>query len=104
LTGNEELDNLITDLTYKKYFDYDDLIEEGTDENGQYKILKRWEIGKADYFLDLFKTTYYTEVYTLLNIEESTIYLILAGRRLQTILASLLSLKVMKYTDMRTVG
>jgi hypothetical protein len=71
LTGDEERDELITDLTYgyRKLWSYDEIIETGEDQHGQYKIRKRWELGKADYFLELFKTDYWNAKNELLNIE-----------------------------------
>jgi hypothetical protein len=71
LTGDEERDELITDLTYgyRKFWSYDEIIETGEDQHGQYEIRKRWELGKANYFLELFKTDYWNAKNELLNIE-----------------------------------
>jgi hypothetical protein len=71
ITGDETRDDLITDLTmgYQKFWSYEDIIETGHDHIGEYKIRKRYEIGKADFFLEMFKTTYYNARNELLNIE-----------------------------------
>jgi hypothetical protein len=71
LTGDEIMDELITDLTHgtRKFWSYEDIVEIGEDQYGKYKINKRWELGKADYFLNLFKTTYWNSRDELLNIE-----------------------------------
>jgi hypothetical protein len=71
ITGDEARDELITDLTmgYKKFHSYEEIIETGHDHIGEYKIRKRWEIGKAEYFMGLFKTDYWNARNELLNIE-----------------------------------
>jgi hypothetical protein len=80
LTGNEELDELITDLTStaEKFNSQEalhkPLTESGEDENGKYKIEKRWEIGKADFFLDSFRKTYWNLFAAFLDIEHPYLY------------------------------
>jgi hypothetical protein len=71
ITGDKTIDELITDLTfgYENFSSYEHIIETGEDQNGLYTINKRWELGKAEFFLDLFKKDYYYNVDTLVNIE-----------------------------------
>jgi hypothetical protein len=71
ITGDEIRDELITDLTmgYKNFWSYEEIIETGHDHIGEYKIKKRYEIGKADSFLRMFKTDYWNARNELLNIE-----------------------------------
>jgi hypothetical protein len=72
ITGDETKDELVTDLTlgYTKFWSYEDIIETGHDHiGGEYKIWKRYEIGKAEFFMEIFKTDYYNARNELLNIE-----------------------------------
>jgi hypothetical protein len=71
LTGDEIMDELIADLTsnYDNFWSYEDIIETGIDEQGQYRIRKRWELGRAEYLLGLFRRTYYNTLVALVNIE-----------------------------------
>jgi predicted thioredoxin/glutaredoxin len=71
LTGNETKDKLIADLTsdYNKFWSYEDIIETGIDEQGKYSIRKRWELGYSEYFLELFRRSYYATLLALINIE-----------------------------------
>jgi uncharacterized membrane protein len=74
ISGDSLTDELITDIYDGKYFRDDfsvdqEIIETGNDSNGLYENRKKWEIGKSDYLLNIFKNTLYSLKNKLLNLE-----------------------------------
>ncbi|MDR2020218.1 MAG: hypothetical protein LBQ14_05555 [Treponema sp.] len=71
-TGDPAIDDLIASLRDGRFFGdnleiIDELVEEGMDENGKFKIHTKWELGRADYLLRIFKNTLYSVKNKLLN-------------------------------------
>jgi hypothetical protein len=74
ISGDPLMDELITDMYDGKFFRDgfsvdQDTIETGNDSNGLYENRKKWEIGKTDYLLNIFKNTLYSIKNTLLSLE-----------------------------------
>jgi hypothetical protein len=72
LTGDPATDDLVAGSRDGRFFGdnfevIDELVEEGMDENGEFKIYAKWELGRADYLLRIFKNTLYSVKYKLLN-------------------------------------
>jgi hypothetical protein len=72
LTGDPILDELVADLRDEIFFSdnpeiIDQIVEEGRDENGEFKTYRKWELGRSDYLLRIFKNTLYSVKNKLLN-------------------------------------
>jgi hypothetical protein len=72
ITGDPEIDDLVADLRDDNFFGdnleiVDEIIEEGMDDYGAFKKYKKWELGHADYLLNIFNNTLYSTKNKLLN-------------------------------------
>jgi hypothetical protein len=74
ISGDPVTDELITDHYNGKYFRDDfsvdqEIVELGNNDNGEFENRIKWEIGKSDYLLNIFKNTLYSIKNKLLNFE-----------------------------------
>jgi hypothetical protein len=75
ISGDPLMDELITDLYDGNYFrddfpiDPEILVETGNDDKGEFENREKWELGKSDYLLDIFKNTFYSINDSLVNLE-----------------------------------
>jgi hypothetical protein len=72
LTGDPATDDVVADLRNGRFFgdnleNVDEIVEEGMDENGEFKTYRKWESGVSDYLLRIFMNTLYSIKNKLLN-------------------------------------